>query len=66
MFKENIPFLSDEFLDELAKEISQLYGDHTNEQNAEHINNGLENNYLSNKSLTKITYASRYTCSNYL
>ena len=26
MFKENIPFLSDEFLDELAKEINQQYG----------------------------------------
>jgi hypothetical protein len=38
MFKENKPFLSDEFLDELVKEINQQYGDHTNEQNVESIN----------------------------
>ncbi|MEK4228521.1 bacitracin ABC transporter ATP-binding protein [Solibacillus sp. FSL H8-0538] len=39
MFKENSPFLSDEFLDELAKEINQQYGDNTNEQNKEPISN---------------------------
>ena len=39
MFKENSPFLSDDFLDELAKEINQLYGDHINEQNVEATNN---------------------------
>ncbi len=39
MFKENIPFLSDEFLDELAKEINQQYGGHSNEQNVEHMIN---------------------------
>ncbi|MEH7086896.1 bacitracin ABC transporter ATP-binding protein [Neobacillus drentensis] len=39
MFKENRPLLSDEFLDELAKEINQQYGGLTNEQNAEPINN---------------------------
>ncbi|MDM5187973.1 bacitracin ABC transporter ATP-binding protein [Bacillus sp. DX4.1] len=33
MSKENKPFLSDEFLDEVVKEINQLYGDSTKEQN---------------------------------
>ncbi|MFJ5762728.1 bacitracin ABC transporter ATP-binding protein [Neobacillus sp. NPDC093182] len=39
MLKENKPLLSDEFLDELANEINQLYGKHINEQNTEAINN---------------------------
>ncbi|MEH7123711.1 bacitracin ABC transporter ATP-binding protein [Bacillus sp. JJ1532] len=39
MFKDNSPFLSDEFLDELAKEINQQYGGQTNEQNVEPISN---------------------------
>lgn len=39
MFKENSPFLSDEFLDELAKKINQQYGDYSNEQNVESIHN---------------------------
>lgn len=39
MSKENIPILTDEFLDELAKEINQQYGWHTNEQNSEPTNN---------------------------
>jgi hypothetical protein len=38
MLKENKPLLSDEFLDELANEINQLFGSPTNEQNAESIN----------------------------
>ena len=38
MVKENRPLLSDEFLDELANEINQLFGSPTNEQNAESIN----------------------------
>jgi hypothetical protein len=32
MLKENKHLLSNEFLDELANEINQLYGSHTNEQ----------------------------------
>jgi hypothetical protein len=39
MVKENIPFLSDEFLDELVKEINQQYGWQTPEQIIEPINN---------------------------
>lgn len=39
MLKENRPLLSDEFLDELAKEINQHYGRPTNEQNEDPINN---------------------------
>ncbi|AZV44865.1 hypothetical protein [Peribacillus asahii] len=39
MFKENKPFLTDEFLDELAKEINQQYGGYIHEQNTESINN---------------------------
>jgi hypothetical protein len=39
MVKENIPFLSDEFLDELVKEINQQYGWQTPEQYPETINN---------------------------
>jgi hypothetical protein len=35
MLKENRPLLTDEFLDELAKEINQLYGEQTNEENDE-------------------------------
>lgn len=38
MLKENKPLLSDDFLDELAKEINQQYGDPTNEQNGIPIN----------------------------
>jgi hypothetical protein len=42
MLKDNDPFLSDEFLDELAKEINQQFGGPTDEQNIEpptnHIN----------------------------
>ncbi len=41
MVKENSPIISDEFLDELAKEINQLYGGPTNEQDVEIINNEL-------------------------
>lgn len=41
MFKENSPFLSDEFLDELAKEINKQYGGPTNEQDPEPISNDL-------------------------
>lgn len=37
--KENKPLLSDEFLDELANEINQLYRSPTYEQNTEPINN---------------------------
>jgi hypothetical protein len=37
MFKE--PLLSDEFLDELAKEINQQYGGPINDQNVEPKNN---------------------------
>ncbi|WP_338752658.1 hypothetical protein [Bacillus sp. FJAT-52991] len=43
MVKENSPFLSDEFLEELAREINQQYGDNTNEQNAKPISNDDEN-----------------------
>ncbi len=32
MFKEKSPLLSDEFLDELAKDINQQYGGPTKEQ----------------------------------
>ncbi|MDF9758284.1 hypothetical protein OKW24_000057 [Peribacillus simplex] len=39
MFKDNNPFLSDEFLDELAKDINQQYGGPIKEQIAEPINN---------------------------
>ncbi|MFB3164612.1 bacitracin ABC transporter ATP-binding protein [Neobacillus sp. 179-J 1A1 HS] len=39
MLKENKPLLSDEFLDQVANEINQLYGSPTNEQNTEPINN---------------------------
>ncbi|WHY58607.1 bacitracin ABC transporter ATP-binding protein [Peribacillus simplex] len=39
MFKDNSPFLSDEFLDELAKDINQQYEGPTKEQIAEPINN---------------------------
>ncbi len=33
MSKENGPLLSDEFLDEVAKEINQLYGGPTKDEN---------------------------------
>jgi hypothetical protein len=33
MIKDNNPFLTDEFLDEVVKEINQLYGDGTTEEN---------------------------------
>jgi hypothetical protein len=36
MFKENNPLLSDEFLDEIIKEINLQFGDH--EQNDEPLN----------------------------
>ncbi|MEI4800545.1 bacitracin ABC transporter ATP-binding protein [Bacillus sp. FJAT-51639] len=39
MFKEYSPFLSDEFLDNLAKEINKQYGSPTKEQIVESINN---------------------------
>ncbi|NHC42145.1 bacitracin ABC transporter ATP-binding protein [Bacillus sp. MM2020_1] len=39
MFKENRPLLSDELLDEIAKEINQQYGGPINDQNVEPINN---------------------------
>ena len=39
MFKENRPLLSDELLDEIAKEINQQYGCPINDQNVEPINN---------------------------
>lgn len=37
MSKKNSPFLSDEFLDELAKEINQQNGDYSNEQDVKSI-----------------------------
>jgi hypothetical protein len=40
MLKENTPFLTDEFLDDLVKEINQQCGWNTIEQNIEPINNG--------------------------
>lgn len=43
MYKENIPFLSDEFLDAIVKEINQLYGMPTTEQNEVPKINGMEN-----------------------
>jgi hypothetical protein len=39
MTKENSPFFSDEFLDELAKEINELYGSPIKEQIVEPLNN---------------------------
>lgn len=33
MSKENNPILSDEFLDEVVKEINQLYGDPAKDEN---------------------------------
>ncbi|PLR75661.1 bacitracin ABC transporter ATP-binding protein [Bacillus sp. V3-13] len=36
MRKENGPLLSDEFLEEAAKEINELYGSPTKEQNEMH------------------------------
>lgn len=39
MTKENSPYISDEFLDELAKEINELYGSPIKVQNEEPINN---------------------------
>jgi hypothetical protein len=39
MFKENKPLLSDEFLNELAKEINQQYGRFDDELNTEPPNN---------------------------
>jgi hypothetical protein len=41
MFKENSPFLSDEFLDELTKEINQQFGGPTNEQNVDPSKNDI-------------------------
>ncbi|WP_342430873.1 bacitracin ABC transporter ATP-binding protein [Neobacillus sp. FSL H8-0543] len=35
MSKEKNPLLSDEFIDEMVKEINQLYGDPSEEQNNE-------------------------------
>lgn len=42
MFKENSPFLSDDFLDELAKEINKQFGRPTNEQYVETTNNDID------------------------
>ncbi|TWD93486.1 hypothetical protein FB550_115128 [Neobacillus bataviensis] len=42
MFKEKTPFLSDEFLDELVKEINQQCGGPIKEQITEQIDNDLE------------------------
>ncbi|MEH7375549.1 MULTISPECIES: hypothetical protein [Bacillaceae] len=42
MFKENSPFLSDDFLDELAKEINKQFGGPTNEQYVEPTNNDID------------------------
>jgi hypothetical protein len=42
MLKENSPFLSDDFLDELAKEINQQFGGSTNEQNVEPAKNDID------------------------
>jgi hypothetical protein len=42
MLKEKSPLLSDEFLDELVKEINQQYGGPTKEQITEQIDNNLE------------------------
>jgi hypothetical protein len=35
MLKDNDPFLSDEFLDEIAKEINEEFGGPTDEQDVE-------------------------------
>ncbi|MFK9092657.1 bacitracin ABC transporter ATP-binding protein [Bacillus salipaludis] len=40
MFSHKKPLLTDEFLDELAKEISLLYGDPAKEQNEEQEHEG--------------------------
>lgn len=42
MFKENSPFLSDDFLDELVKEINQQFGGPANEQYIEPANNDID------------------------
>ncbi|WP_419882977.1 bacitracin ABC transporter ATP-binding protein [Peribacillus sp. B-H-3] len=42
MRKEKNPLLSDEFLDEVAREISQLYNESKRDQYEEQINNDLE------------------------
>jgi hypothetical protein len=39
MSKDKIPFLSDEFLDKVIKEINHLYGGSTKDQNNVPINN---------------------------
>ena len=39
MVKEKKPILSDEFLNELAKEINELYGGTDNEQDTGIVNN---------------------------
>jgi hypothetical protein len=39
MFKENNPFLSDEFLDEVVREINQLYGGPVEDKNDVPSNN---------------------------
>ncbi|MBM7692199.1 hypothetical protein JOC77_001626 [Peribacillus deserti] len=42
MFIEDSPFLSDEFLDELAKEINQQFGGPIEEQNGEPTNSDID------------------------
>jgi hypothetical protein len=42
MSKDKNPLLSDEFIDELVKEINQLYGDPSEEQNDEENENNNE------------------------
>ncbi|WP_066392290.1 hypothetical protein [Neobacillus mesonae] len=42
MHKEKNPIVSDEFLDELVKEINQLYGEPTEEQFKETIDYDVE------------------------
>ncbi|EOR25242.1 bacitracin ABC transporter ATP-binding protein [Cytobacillus oceanisediminis] len=40
MKKENKPIISDEFLDKLAEEINQLYGEPAEEESEDYKNNG--------------------------
>lgn len=42
MSKENSPFLSDDFLDELAKEINKQFGSPITEQFVEPTNNDID------------------------
>ncbi|MBX9974090.1 hypothetical protein [Cytobacillus firmus] len=44
MVKEKKPILTDKFLDELAKEINELYGENTNKHDEEMKNNKHKSN----------------------